>query len=119
MAVPSVFWNTAKGIRGISIFRLSFYFQISQFYFQVGLIVPLSRRITPTTNVERVSIIITVQSIVLTEISKSFISGLTFCCSRRLHNEGTPNDITGYLAKPRIPFYSNCWMYKLSFYLWL
>ena len=70
--VPSVFWNTAKGVRGISIFQLSFYFQISQFYFQVGLIVPLSRRITPTTNVMRVSIIITVQSIVLTEISKKF-----------------------------------------------
>ena len=71
-AVPSVFWNTAKGIRGISIFRLSLYFKISPFYFQVGLIVPLGRRITPTTNVMMVSIIITVQSIVLTEISKKF-----------------------------------------------
>lgn len=84
-AVPSVFWNTAKGIRGISIFQLSLYFKISQLYFQVGLRVPLGRTITPTTNVTGVSIIITVQSIALTEISKSFILGLTFCCSRRLH----------------------------------
>lgn len=26
-AVPELFWNTAKGIRGISIFQLSLYFQ--------------------------------------------------------------------------------------------
>lgn len=84
-AVPSVFWNNAKGVRGISIFQLSLYFKFSKLYFQVGLIVPLSRRITPTTNVVRVSIIITVQSMVLIEISKKFRLGLTFCRSRRLH----------------------------------
>ena len=68
--VPEIFWNTAKGIRGISIFQLSLYFKFSQFYFQVGLRVPLGRRITPTTNVMMVSIIITVKGTVLTEISK-------------------------------------------------
>lgn len=89
-AVPELFWNTAKGIRGISIFQLSLYFKFFQFYFQVGQIVPLSRRIAPTTNIIRVSIIIIVR---------------------------TPNDITGYLVKPRISFYSNCRLYKLSSYV--
>ena len=56
-------------------FQLYFYFQISRFYFQVGLRVPLGRTITPTTNVVRVSIIITVKSMVLTKISKKFHFG--------------------------------------------
>ena len=115
-AVPSEFWNTEKGIRGISIFQLSLYFQISQFYFQVGQIVPLSRTITPTTNVVSVSIIITVQSMVLTGICKKFHLGADILLfSSATYWKENPNDITGYSIKPRIPFYSNCWRYKLSF----
>ena len=114
--VPSVFWNTAKGIRGISIFQLSLYFKISPFYFQVGLIVPLSRTITPTTNVVRVSIIITMKSMVLIEINKKFHLGADILLlSSATYWKETPNDITGYSVKPRIPFYSNCRRYKLSF----
>ena len=115
-AVPSVFWNTAKGVRGISIFQLSLYFQISQFYFQVGQIVPLSRTITPTTNVTGVSIIITVQSMMLIGICKKFrFKGDIFIFSSATYWKETPNDITGCSVKPRIPFYSNVGLYKLSF----
>ena len=115
-AVPSVFWNTAKGIRGIFIFQLSLYFQISQFYFQVGQIVPLSRTITPTTNVVRVSIVITMKSMVLIEINKKFHLGADILLlSSATYWKETLNDITGYSVKPRIPFYSNCRRYKLSF----
>ena len=117
-AVPELFWNTAKGVRGISIYQLFFYFQISHFYFQVGLRVPLSRTITPTTNAIRVTIIITVQNMVLIEIRKKFhFKGDNFIFPSATYWKETPNYIMGYFVKPRIPFYSNGRLYKLSFYV--
>ena len=118
--VPELFRNTAKGVRGISIFQLSLFFKISHFYFQVGLRVPLSRTITPTTNAIGVSIIITVPSMVLIEIRKKFyFKGAIFIFLSATYWKEIPNDITGYSVKPRIPFYSNGRLYKLSFYVWL